>query len=227
MKKFVIGAAVGFFTMPLVGSLLLFAAYGVSPFYIFDRTFIADPPPGDHRLASYGNESDGFLDTKSSFITRPGVYAHQGGITIFRLDPVIDLADSADFETCFTVTDLETGIFANALGLKVFLTADEQETLKASLEVNDLNMFIIEDGNQVTQFHTKRDDEPKNAYIEKIENRPGDADLTFVAREEHVLMLMGFAKSLTPGRRPPACQGGDDLHTIDHWDLLMERYFPN
>lgn len=145
---------------------------------------------------------------------------------MFRLDPVITLRDSTNFETCFTVSNLETGVIANALGLNVFLEAADQEVLKAALEINDLNMFIIEHGNQVTRFHTNRDEEPQNAYMEKLANRPSDADLTFIAREEHILMLMRFAASLTPGRRPPACHGEDDLYAIENWEMLMNRFWP-
>lgn len=183
MKKYLIGVIIGFFALPLLGALIVFASYGVAPFYIFHRVFIASPPPEDHRLARYGDESSGFLETKSPFITEPGVQAYQGGIRLFRLDPVIHLRDSPDFETCFTVTGLETDIFENTLGLKVFLAEEEQKALKAALEVNDLDMFVLEEANRVTRFHTDRDDEPKKAYMEKLQIRPNDADFTFIARE--------------------------------------------
>ncbi len=179
-------------------------------------------------LDRYGNAIDGFVDTNAAFVATPGVWHHLQSNTIYRYEPVLPLQDSTDFETCFTFEGIESDVWPNALGLRVFLIPEDRETLKAALDDHsDVNIFTIENGIEITRFHTLREDNPQAAYAAKIKNKPDEADLVFMARENSLQRLMHFAASLTPGRLPPACEANDDLNTIKHWDLLKKRFWPD
>lgn len=223
MKKYLVGGAIGFIALPL----FLVAVYGPTSLLHLQTVVAADPMEKDDTLSYFDATDEGLIDTKASFIAKPGTWPHLDGNTIYRLEPVLHLRDSTNFETCFTVKNIDTTVFTNALGLRVSLEPDDQQILKSALDVNNHNIFTLELGvKEFTRFAISSGDNPQQAYNDKIINRPDEADIIFIANNLNVPRLMRFAASLTPGRRPPACEGDDNLQTVNNWNSLLEHFFP-
>ncbi len=127
MKKYIIGAVVGFFSLPLVLAIALFAYAGIQPFYALYYSSTAESLPKEleaYREGAYSYFTD--YELEAPFLDEDSETTHSRDLFIFREEPVIELYKGDYDSVCIQSFDNST------FNVALVLSPDAREILQNS-----------------------------------------------------------------------------------------------